>query len=727
MIDGRPSLPPTAIMPRRAIRSLDMVDGSLRSPIPPAARPTQNQLAHYWSAILDRKWLLLGIVAACTAIGVAIGYLQPPVYRAKTSVELLGLNSNFLNLQSVDPTARGATGAADSYTETQLELLKRDVLVERVVRKLKLDENDAFVNGKRLMPFAAQASGTPEERFRKAVKVAQKSLKVQQVRLSNVVEISFESKDPTLAVNFVNAMATEAVDDATRSRVEQTQNVGGWLAQHLLELRAKMEAAEVGLQRYTARTGLLPVNDAPSSDEALLARLQEQVARTQADRVRKESKDRIARLADPQSLPEVIDDPALKEYRVRLVDLKRQAAELTASLTPEHPKVLKVQAQVAELETAIANERKNIRNRMANEYDAAKRDEAAAIQAYTAQAGKVGTQAQSAVHYMTLKRELETTRGMYEDMVKRVNDSQLATVVRAAGLRIVDVATAAEQPDNSKRLFIAMAGFLAGLLVAGTMVFVLDQTSTTFRMPGYAGAFLNVAELGVIPASREVRRMTQSLEAPQPYRGVFPDSFRTAINSILFATEDRTGTRMFAISSPGPGEGKTTVTANLGMVLAEIGHRVLVVDADLRQPALHKALGMENTNGLTDLLSGEITADAIRRSVKTIPGFTGLDMLTAGEQTIDSFALLHSRRTVELLDGLRGMYDVVLVDTAPLLLVPETRTLARLTDWCILVLRAGQTTEEAAFAARQGLMTDGIPLLGTILNDCKRWRRSYGY
>ncbi|MEO8662121.1 MAG: polysaccharide biosynthesis tyrosine autokinase [Bryobacteraceae bacterium] len=718
-----------ALLPRRAIRSLDPVDAGLRSPVPPTNRPAQNQLAHYWSAILDRKWLLLGILAACTGMGAAIGYLLPPVYRAKTSVELLGLNSNFLNLQSVDPTSRGTSGSADSYTETQLELLKRDVLVERAVRKLQLDQNDAFVNRKSWLPFGTKAVQTPEERFRTAVKLAQKSLKVQQLRQSNVVEISFESKDPAVAVSFVNALAAEAVDDATRSRQELTQNVGGWLAQHLLELRAKMEAAELGLQKYTARTGLLPSNDAPSSDEALLSRLQEQVARSQADRIRKESRDRVARQADPQSLPEVIDDPALKEYRVRLVDLKRQVAELSASLTPEHPKVLKVQAQVVELEAAVANERKNIRSRMANEYDAARRDENAAMEAYTVQAAKVGTLAQNSVHYITLKRELETTRGMYEDMVKRVNDSQLATVVRAAGIRVVDAATAAEQPDNSKKLFIAMAGFLAGLLVAGTMVFVLDQTSTTFRMPGYAGAFLNVAELGVIPASREVRRPTRSLslEAPQRYNGVFPDSFRTAINSILFATEDRTGTRMFAISSPGPGEGKTTITANLGMVLAEIGHRVLVVDADLRQPSLHKAFGMENTNGLTDLLSADVNADAIRRAVKNIPAFTGLDLLMAGEPTIDSFALLHSRRTVELLDSLRGMYDVVLVDTAPLLLVPETRTLARLTDWCILVLRAGQTTEEAAFAARQGLMTDGIPLLGTILNDCKRWRRSYGY
>lgn len=764
------------LVPRDLRRNTVQLDRVSRLSIQVPKEP--NQLSRYWAAICDHKLLVAIILTACTGIAAAVAVIEPANYRAKTSIELLGVNANFLNLQSVDPTGPlSSSSAADGYTQTQLELLKSDGLVSRAVKRTHLDENDRFLahsSATVLQPVrdllakvglvkpyqSSQQTMTPAERLHRAVELAQKRLKVQQVHQSNLVEVSFEDADPKVALDFVNAVALEAVDENMESRWSLSRNVGDWLGKHLTDLRAKMGVAEKDLLSYTAQAGLLSTNDGASVDDARLQRLQDQLARAQGDRIQKETRNTVSAMADPQSLPEVLDDPALKEYRVRLADLHRQEAEMSSAFTPAYPKARRLQAQIAELESTIANERTNIKNRIRNEYSAAKRNEDAVTSEYAAQSIKVGGLAQKTIHYNTLKRELETTRSMYEDMLKRVNDTELASVVRSSGIRIVDAATFPEPPSSSKAMFIGSIGLFAGLLLSGAMVFVLDQTSSTVSLPGYAPALLSVMELGIIPSAGKTERsrlaglrgrtvfstaqkakgaaITLGLQSHPERLSIgenqgagtssFEDSFRSSISSILFALDEGSEHRVIAISSPGPGEGKTTIAANLGSVLAKIGNRVLLIDADLRKPALHTMFGIDNATGLADLLSGNqpISGDSVRKLVHR-PANSNLDVLTAGSPGVAAFDLFQSTRLAELIDAVREDYKLILIDTAPLLLIPESRTLGRLADWSILVLRAGRTTENAAMAARQQMADDGIPLLGTILNDCKRLRSSYGY
>ena len=731
----------------------------------------QNQFSHYRGVILEHSLLVATIFLGCIGIAVLAAVLEPAGYRARVSLELLGINENFLNLQQVDPTTPlSSNSAGDSYAQTQLELLKRDALTERVVRLLRLDQNDRFSVQRGVPSWVKWAAPNmvATDRVLVAVRTAQRKLKVQQLRQSNLVEISFEDSDPKIAVDFVNTMAREAVDENLRSRLGLSQNVGTWLGQHLTDLRAKMDAAEHELEAYSASAGLLTTGSSSPVDDTRLQRLQDQLARAQTNRIQKDSRYTIARSAELDSLPEVLDDAALKEYQVRLADLRRQQAELSTALTPDHPKVQRVQAQITDLQSTIAQARTNILNRLRNEYAAGRREEDAVAAAVAAEASKVSQVTQKEIHYNTLKRELETTRSMYEDVLKRVNDTQLASVTRSSGLRIVDPATVPEKQDALKgRIFVGGIGAFAGLLLAGVVVFVLDQTNNTVKSPGYAPLLLNVPELGIIPPIRKSSRShlkltygpraatagdaavshlgspalsksmsvltlrlraAQSAMAMKELSSVWDSSFQSVINSILFALDEGKDQRLIAVSSPGPGEGKTTITANLGLVLSEIGHRVLLIDADLRRPSLHKALGIENEAGLADILSDSapITSEGIQTYVRRAS--TGhLDVLTAGEPAIRPFSLLHSRRTSELIEAVRKEYDLILIDTPPLLLVPESRILGRVTDWSILVFRSGKTTVDAALGAQQRMAEDGIPLLGTILNDCHPRHSSYGY
>lgn len=765
-----------ALVPRDSRRNPGDVEQITRIQIP--ASRERNQLSRYWAAVCDHKLLASLILMGCTGVAVLVAVLQPTNYKAKTSIELLGVNANFLNLQSVDPTAPISNGTSgESYTQTQLELLKSDGLIAHAVKRTHLDESDRFLEhsssaafqpvrglltsvGLVKQPQSLQQTMTQAARLHRAVEVAQKHLKVEQLHQSNLVEITFEDSDPKVALDFVNAVAQEAVEENMESRRGLSHNVGDWLGGHLTDLRSKMDTAEKDLLDYTARSGLLSTNEGTSVDDARLQRLQDQLARAQSDRIQKETRNTVASIADPQSLPEVLDDPALKEYRVKLAELRRQEAEMSSAFTPAYPKARHLQAQIVELESTIANERANIRSRIHNEYSAARQNEDAVTTEYSAQSVKVGGLAQKTIHYSTLKRELETTRSMYEDMLKRVNDTELASVVRSSGIRIVDAATFPEPPNSSKALFISSIGLFAGLLITGAVVFIMDQTSNTVSLPGYAPSLLSVRELGIIPSAGKDERnrladwggrasfstsanssgtsIAQGLQPPAVpvaiegrYGGgssSFEDSFRSSINSILFALHEGSEHRVIAVSSPGPGEGKTTITANLGSVLADIGNRVLLIDADLRKPALHGMFGIENRKGLADLLAGQqpISGDSVRELVHH-PTSANLDVLTAGLPNSAAFGLFQTKRIVELINAVRKDYSLILIDTAPLLMIPESRTLARLADWSILVLRANRTTDDAAIAAREQMVNDGIPLLGTILNDCKRLRSSYGY
>lgn len=712
---------------------------------------TQNQLAHYWDVVQEYRVLVTTIFLACVVIATATAALQPKGYRATVSMEILGINE-------VDPTV---SSAGDTYAQTQLELLKRDALTARVVRRLGLDQNDRFSGHRGFLSWFTSNTADNDKVFA-AVRVAQKKLRVQQLRQSNLIEISFEDSDPHLAVDFVNTLAQEAVDENLRSRLGLSQSVGTWLGQHLTDLRMKMAAAERELETYSANAGLVTTtgNSSPV-DNTRLQRLQDQLARAQTSRIQKEARYRIAQAAAPDSLPEVLDDAALKEYRIRLADLRRQEADLSTMLTPDHPKLQRVHAQIENLLATIAQEHTNILNRVSNEYAADRREEDQVTEAVAVEASKVSEITQKEIHYNTLKRELETTRNMYEDVLKRVNDTELASVTRASGLRIVDSATIPEKVDVLRsRIFFSGIGAFAGLLLAVVAVFLLEQTNNTVNSAGYTPVLLNVPELGIIPpigkpnwtrlkltygthaltygepggsfcaSSPAIWRLRKPRPsaAMQELSSILDASFQSVTSSILFALAEDTHRRVIAVSSPGPAEGKTTITANLGLVLSEIGHRVLLIDADLRRPSLHKVFGLGNTAGLAAILSEStrISSKRVKESVQQVSAYH-LDVLTAGQPVINPFSLFHSGRISETVESVRNDYDLILIDTPPRLFVPESRLLGRVTDWSILVLRAGKTTADAALGARRQMEEDGIALLGTILNDCRPRHSSYGY
>jgi capsular exopolysaccharide synthesis family protein len=319
---------------------------------------------------------------------------------------------------------------------------------------------------------------------------------------------------------------------------------------------------------------------------------------------------------------------------------------------------------------------------------------------------------------------------LYDAMLQRVKEAGIASAVRAAHIRVVSAAPVPEIPVRPKPAIYGAAGLLAGLLAGVMFAFARSTGAVVIQGPGDASVYLSVPELGAIPdagkhaARGEGNRPVQLASWHHPYSRL-AECFRGTAASVLFCTPS-SAHRVIVVTSPCSGEGKTTVAANLGVMLAAAGHRVLLVDGDMRRPALHRIFGVSNAQGLSELL-GEADGEhaPLPFEVGCWTEIPGLSLLPSGAKPADAGSLLCSRRMPRIMEYLRGSFDIVVIDTPPLAL-SDARVFGRLSDGVVLVVRSGSTPAGDASSALLRLAEDGTRILGTVVNRWDPKRSSAG-
>jgi succinoglycan biosynthesis transport protein ExoP len=426
-----------------------------------------------------------------------------------------------------------------------------------------------------------------------------------------------------------------------------------------------------------------------------------------------------------------------------MADLKTQYANLSATYTPEYYKVRQVQAQIAELQQAIDAERASILRQSKQDYETAQARESMLSAAYNDQAKGVSEMAGKSIQYDNLEHDVDTNRELYDALLLRIRQAGLAAAMRSSNVVVVDPAKPPVLPYKPNFPMNTALGLLTGLFAGVGFVLVRDRFNRNIESPGISPAYLRLPELGVIPAAKLSSRHSAWFPAKVPLQlneagnngasrehATLAEAYRATLTSILLPGMRGEGPRVLVLTSPDPGAGKTTVTSNLGMATAEIGRRVLLVDADLRRPRLHRLFEIPNSFGLTDILRittplEEIPVDQLVRQTK-IPY---LYVVPSGPTTDGLSSLLYSPRLTEFLQRVAKEFDLVLIDAPPMLHFADARVLGRHSDGVILVLRSGQTKRDAAMLARQRFQEDGTCVLGTILNswDLRNFRSPYGY
>jgi polysaccharide biosynthesis transport protein len=682
---------------------------------------TDDLLTRLWR----RRIQLLAFVLAGTAIAVLISMVERPTYRSVSTVEVQGLNDNMLNTRDVDPHASSIEYTLEPYLQTQIKIFKSDSLIGRVVDRLKLQDCSDIVRSEGLLTRIQRGIGLAEPATQPQrsdlIEWASGNLTVRIPGQTRVLEIAFDAGDPKLAADFANTLVTEFNDRALESRRLSAQHTSQWLNSQLAELKAKVEKSEEQMQTYARNEGLMYTSEKDNVAEDRLRQLQESLSKAHEARVAEQSRYELVSSAPADSLPEVLDDDVLKEYQMRLTELRRQLAEIRPTLAPGHYKVQQLQAEAAEMQNAIERERANILNRIKNQYVAANSREKILVSNYEAQARLVSNQSQKAVQYNILKREVETNRQLYEAMLQKVKEVGITSAINASTVSFVDTAFPPRRPFRPNRKLYAAAGFGLGSFLGLIFALLPRRQEWHIDRTGDLTRQLGVPELGSLPLVRAHDKLHPvELLTWHSKDHKLAESVRATLVSVLLGTRGTYNAhqpRVLVLSSCAKGEGRTTIGANLAIALAEANHRTLIIDADLRNPRLHELFGIENEVGLSDILSDTkacetYAAEELGRAV----GIPNLYLLPSGPQLKRNRGLLHSPRTMELMPRFRTAFDTIIIDTPPVLSFADGRTLAKLSDGVVFVIRAGQTLPDEVISALQRFAEDGTPVLGTVIN-----------
>ncbi len=718
----------------------------------------------YWQMVRRHKVAVFVV----SLLGAVAGFLytlpQPRIYQAHTTIEVQGLNEDFLGLHNVSPTVSPTSNYYPDFDiQTQVKIMQSESLANSVVadlEKSKPPENmrppDRLTVWKKALKIDPPSQ---TELWKLAIATAAGTVRVRASGTNRIVEITCDSTQPQVAASFANTLTREFIEQNLEARWKSTEYTGEWLTRQLQDIKVKLEKADEELNSYARSSGLTFTDEKTSVEEDKLRSLQKDLLQAQSDRVSKQSKYEMASTSPPEALPDVLDDSALRDDETNLTELRRKVAELRISLTPQNPEVRRVQAQITLMEATVKQERVNILTRIKNEYDAAQNREKLMTASYLAEVKLVADQSEKTTHYGILKREVDSTRSLYETMLQRMKEASVASALRASNIRVVDPAEPPSIPYKPNVFRYITMGLLAGICLGVTLVVLRERADRTLHDPGDIAYYLHLPELGVVPTAnveltsrgfrttRTPSRAAAMLDLNgQPTQQDVPDdrvelithvrkksliseSFRTTLTSILFSGHNGDRPRVIVLTSASPKEGKTTVVCNLAIALAEINHKVLVIDADLRRPRIHNVFGVKNdNNGLSEILLKQEPLDEAALSAAVRPTYIpNLFVLPAGRSRFNAASLLHSERLPELLRGLRKQFDTIMIDTPPMVNIPDARVLARLADGVIMILRSAHTTRDAALLAKQRFLDDGIPVMGTILNNWNPNTPGYGY
>lgn len=701
-----------------------------------------------------------------TLAGILITLAQTPVYQARTSLEIQDLNNEFLGLKQVSPVAESSDNtSAVTDIQTQIKILQSDLLAERVFAKLNIGTSRAPSAGQNRASawhYAVNMPGIkPLPSHQAQLAAFAKNLKVRVAGQTRIIEVLIDSTNPQFAAAAANVLAAEYIDQNLESRWQMSQHTGDWLAHQLDDMRIKLEHSDDALQSYARKNGLVFTSEKGNVSEEKLRQLQDELSKAEADRVARQSRYEMARAAAPETIPDVLNDTSLRDLQMKLTDLRRQEAELSTTFKPDYSRIKKLQAEIAIFLSELSRAQKDIVDRISNEYQEAIRREKLLAASYADQQHVVTQDAEKSVRYNILKREVDSDRQMYEAMLQRVKETTIATAMNASNIRVLDRAQVPDGPYKPSLKINALIGFFSGFLLGFCFIIMRHRTNRTLREPGEISITFDLPELGVIPNASVDKRIVLRIRPKQALgqtaslgqttlsatgtpvvgRTAFnkariqltawqkdysqmSEGFRSVLASILFVGQNGDRPRVLVVTSADTMEGKTTVASNLAITLAKIGRNVLLIDGDIRKPALHDIFEIDNSTGLVDCLLSDrdIPGSFIRQT--PIPN---LSVLPSGPSADANANLLFSPDLATLIANWKRQYDMVIIDTPPMLRMPDARLLARVSDAVVLVVRAGQTSRDGALCVRQRFAEDRTRVLGTILNDWNPKTSPYGY
>lgn len=557
-------------------------------------------------------------------------------------------------------------------------------------------------------------------------------LRVAPVVDTRLVDVYYTSLDPRVAATYVNAITTHFIQQNAEAKMTASKEVIDWLNERLVEQRRSLEASEGALHAYREKHNIVSIGEQASLSVQKLTEMTAAVTKAKTERIEKEAmfKQLEAVKNDTsalESFPAVLANPLVQQLRSELMALQRQQAQAAEKFGARHPNLIKAREQVEAADARLRAEIAKVLTSVRNEFAAARATEASLDQTLEAQKRETLARNGNDVEFVLLQRDAESNRQIWQSLQQRVNEFAVTRERRSSNVRIVDAAEVPQVPlgENVRKnlRYGALGAFFLGLCVA----FCLEYFDSHVKTPEQIKTELGLPFLGLVPLvpKQELPGPLVQADSASSRSGVppgFGEAFRKLRTNVRLSIPNE-GMQPLLITSAGMGEGKTVIASNLAATIALSNHRVLLIDADLRRPRLHKVFDLPQEPGLSNLLVGQAPASqAVRRT--RIPG---LNVLPSGTVPPNPSELLESQRFKDFLAQLGRYFDWVLIDSPPVLPVTDAMVLSQHVAGVVLVMSADGTPIQAARTAIEQLDTARARILGAVLNRVDLDRRAYYY
>lgn len=703
-----------------------MLPAQFEGPVATGANQQPSVLMDYMRMLLRSRWQI--VICGLTGLIVAllVSFAIRPEYEATARIDVELENSNPLTAgQRLAPEGTQIS----TKLETQLRILQSDAVAKNVIDALKLETNCNFSRAACNSAFVPFRNLSPKVRA-DLLKAYHTGFIAELVPRTQILEVKFRSTDPHLAADVANAISNVDIYENFRERLDGVQRASSWLNGQLEDVKKQAADAQARFVAYQQQVGIVGADENHNFVMNRVDELNRQLATVEAERIVKEAQYRVAAAGDPELIATVVPASVIQTLRKQQAELRVQYAELTAKYDENYPRVVEVRSQLEGIQTSIDQEVRNIKKRIQQEYLASKKSEQmlqAALESQKQDALRVDA---SAGQYALLQRDVQSTRDLYESLMKKLKDAGIDQGLRSSDLRLVDEAEIPTAPVRPRVPVNLALGLFGGIMVGIAGAFLRESFDHSIRTPSDVETQCLLPALAIVPRLSGVKqkRVAPQLlgrrEAPPllPSPGGLPvtlqqpeseaaEAYRTLRTTILSADGPTPRTICF-VSGRGR-EGKSTSAVNTAIVLAQQGSRVLLVDADMRCPTVHSQFQLPLESGLSECLTQLTVPSPIR-----IPD-TWLYVLRAGSRPPYISELLSSRHMKSLLNRWRNEYDFVILDTPPVLAFTDGVILAGLADATVLVVRSMTTNRQALWYVKQRLERANARICGVLLNDVR--------
>lgn len=688
----------------------------------PQRGETHFTFASFWHIVMKR---LTTIIAATVVVAVLTGIYTlrlQPVYRATATVEV---ETTQPQLQTLSEVYRQSSGDDYTFLTTQIQVLQSNSLAWTTLQQLGMDrygpaESSANAPGQTPAQLAAARKADLISGFKGG-------LRVEQVKDSRILAVSYDSSNPEIAARAANLLIENYKNSNFEEKTDFTRHASAGMEEQLQELKAKVEKSQQALVDYERRNLIVNVGDKGTINDQRLEQLNRDYTEAEGDLDQKQSVYELVK-ANESQVGMIVEDKILENLEEKLNDLKSQYADALNQYGPNFPKAVRLREQVAQTQGLVDAARKQAIFRVQNNYQAAVNRVTLLGESLAKEKTNVSAINERMIDYNILKRDFEINQQLYESLLQRLKDATLSASLQVTNVHLIDAASVPSGPISPNRPRNMAAGLMFGIILGVTLAFVQEALDSSVRTTEEAERLVNAPALAVIPAENDGNRRKQiAANASNPgalaastmgmtvlTRPSSPvaESFRSLRTSVLLSTAPRPPQTLL-VTSAQMGEGKTSTATNLAMSFAQRQGPVLIIDADMRRPSVAKTLGVGNEKGLSSFLTGAHLLDEVLIQYDRIPN---LWILPAGPRPPDPAELISSHMMDATLKDLLKRFTQIVIDSPPLLLVTDAVILSAMVDGVILVVSSGTTGRGALSRAHRILENAGSRVLGMVLN-----------